>query len=207
MIDCIIFDIDGTLIDTEESIIKALQRLLKERLGKDCSDEELSFVLGIPGTTALEKLGLSHIEGLNDVWNDYIENYYWNCIKVFDGIEAALKTLKENNIKTGIVTSRTREEFDTQFIPFGLAEYMDCVICADDTLHHKPHPEPLLKFLELSGVCPQNSIYVGDTAYDMACAKGANIKFALASWGSRDNSINPDYVLSKPQDIVALCAG
>ena len=70
---------------------------------------------------------------------------------------------------------------------------MDCIICADDTAEHKPKPGPLLKYMEYTGARPSEVLYVGDTVYDMQCARGAGVDFALARWGNPDGRMDADY--------------
>jgi phosphoglycolate phosphatase-like HAD superfamily hydrolase len=104
-----------------------------------------------------------------------------------------------------IVTSKTKEEFLNDFVPFGLINYFKLVVCADDTEKHKPNPEPILKFIELSGADKSKTIYIGDTKYDMDCAFGAGIDFALALWGAKSSiGINANYIFENPKQILEL---
>ncbi|HYF81571.1 MAG TPA: HAD family hydrolase [Clostridia bacterium] len=202
MIKCVVFDVDGTLIDTGEAIISSLQKVLEEDLGKAYSEDELSFAFGIPGAVTLERLGVNNIESSLAKWIKYL-NDFSDSMKIFDGIDNCLRKIKELNIKTGIVTSKTREEFDSNFIPFGLADYFDYVICADDTAKHKPHPEPILKLMEMSGDDPKDLVYIGDTKYDKECAEGAGVKFGLALWGAKSSEgFDSAYILHSPIDIL-----
>ena len=202
MYDCVIFDVDGTLIDTEKMIIKALQKVLQEELKHQYNYDELTFVLGIPGAGSLEKLGVKNVEGACQKWDLYMREY-GEQIKVYPGIKSVLEDLSKRGIKTGIVTSKTKEQFKNDFLPLGLAEYLEYVVCADDTARHKPDPDPLLKFLELAQVSAEKAIYVGDTIYDMRCARGAGLDFALALWGARiTEGIAAKYNLEKPEDIL-----
>ncbi|HYE11436.1 MAG TPA: HAD family hydrolase [Patescibacteria group bacterium] len=204
MIKCVVFDVDGTLIDTGEAIISSLQKVLKENSGQAYSDDELSFAFGIPGAVTLAKLGVSDIEASLEKWIKYL-NDFSDTMKIFDGIESCLKKIKELNIKTGIVTSKTKEEFDSNFIPFGLESYFDYVICADDTDKHKPHPEPILKLMEMCGDDPKDLVYIGDTKYDKECAEGAGVRFGLALWGAKStDGFDSSYILHSPNDILEL---
>lgn len=206
MIKCVVFDVDGTLIDTGKAIIASLQKVLKEDLGQAYSEDELNFAFGIPGAVTLKKLGINDkdIDGSLDKWIKYL-NDFSDSIKVYEGIENCLRKLKNGNMKTGIVTSKTREEYDTSFVPYGLADYFDYVVCADDTDKHKPHPEPILKVLEISGSAPENVIYIGDTKYDMECAQGAGVRFALAGWGAVSwEGFEPYHILREPDEILSI---
>lgn len=204
MYNYIIFDIDGTILDTETAVLSSLQKLLLEELNKNYSFEDLSFALGIPGETALNKLGIKNILESNEKWNRYLKEYFHH-VKVFEGIKDTLIKLDEMNISTGIVTSKTKEEFINDFVPFDLTKHFKFVVCADDTAKHKPDPEPILKFIELSGAEKSKTIYIGDTKYDMHCASSAGIDFALALWGAKSSEgIDANYILENPKRILEL---
>ena len=204
MIKCVVFDVDGTLIDTGEAILSSLQKVLEEDLGQTYSLDELAFAFGIPGAATLNKLGVKDIEGSLEKWIKYMDDFS-DSIKVFDGIDNCLKKIKELDIETGIVTSKTKAEYESSFIPFGLAGYFDYVICADDTERHKPHPEPILKLLEISGNKPEDIVYIGDTVYDKECAEGAGVKFGLALWGVKgSDNMGSSYILHSPDDILDM---
>lgn len=204
MYNCIIFDIDGTLLDTEIAVLSSLQKLVFEELHKNLSFDELRFALGIPGEVTLNKLGITNISDCNVKWNIYLKKYFHN-VKVFDGIKDTLNKLNEIGILTGIVTSKTKEEFLNDFLPFDLNNYFKLVVCADDTEKHKPNPDPILKFIELFGVDKSKAIYIGDTKYDADCAFGADIDFALALWGAKSSiGINANYILESPKQVLEL---
>lgn len=206
MIKCVVFDVDGTLIDTGEAIISSLQKVLEEDLGQAYPEDALSFAFGIPGAVTLKRLGVNDIESSLAKWIKYLDDFS-DSMKIFDGIDNCLKRIKELNIKTGIVTSKTKEEFESNFIPFGLIDYFDYVVCADDTTKHKPHPEPILKLLNISGNNPEDIVYIGDTEYDKKCAEGAGVKFGLALWGAKSpEGIDPTYLLHSPEDIMDILA-
>jgi HAD superfamily hydrolase (TIGR01549 family) len=202
MYKCVIFDVDGTLIDTEVAVKKSLQKVLYEECQKEYSLDTLDFALGIPGRDTLEKLGIKDIDRAHDNWNKYMSEYK-DSVKVFNGIENSLEELKANNIQLGIVTSKTEEELNADFVEFGLMKYLDYIVCADHTEKHKPDPEPILKFLELSGFSDKEVIYIGDTIYDYKAAKGASVKFALALWGAKNpESVGADIKIAEPKDII-----
>lgn len=204
MFQCIIFDVDGTLIDTEFADKKSLQKVLIEETGKEYALDDLDFMLGIPGHDALEILGVTDIAKAKRKWNQYMNDFH-DEIRVFDGVERMLMDLKANNIVTGIVTSKTRLELENDFIPFGLMRFLDFYVCADNTKKHKPNPDPILKFLEISGVSNQQAIYIGDTMYDFKAATAANVKFGLALWGAKNHeTINAFVKIDQPADIFEI---
>ncbi len=201
----IIFDIDGTLLDTEDAVLLSLKDVVEEDKNQQADIDTLRFALGIPGPDALHQLGFDDPVYYNSRWEEKFKNYY-DRIRVFDGIQPTLIKLKKQQYQLGIITSKNKKEFQTDFVPFGLADYFSTVICAEDTCMHKPFSEPMDKFLQLSKATPEGAVYVGDTPYDLQCAKGAGVRFALALWGCKTpGGIAADYFLEKPEDIFDRC--
>ncbi|MEC0091997.1 HAD family hydrolase [Paenibacillus macquariensis] len=204
MYNTIIFDVDGTLIDTERAVLGSLQKMLKIDYDFHYESHELYFVLGIPGVYSLKELGVRDIAKAHARWEHFMKDFY-HTIEVFGGITELLVTLKQRNINQGIVTSKTSQELQDDFVPFGLMDNLTHVVCADDTLKHKPNPDPLLKYLEISGADPKSSIYIGDTIYDYECARDAGVDFGLALWGCKNHeSIPAKYKLEQPIDVITL---
>ncbi|SMF86998.1 haloacid dehalogenase superfamily, subfamily IA, variant 1 with third motif having Dx(3-4)D or Dx(3-4)E [Paenibacillus uliginis N3/975] len=204
MYNTFIFDIDGTLIDTEQAVLSSLQKLLKVDYDRDIDLKDLNFALGIPGMYALQQLGIDDMNQALDRWDSFMKEYY-STIDVFSGIKELLDELKKQSVMKGVVTSKTDQEFSHDFVPFGLTGHFPHVVCADDTELHKPHPEPLFKFLEISGADAMSSIYIGDTIYDYECARDAGIDFGLALWGCKNHEAIPaKYKFEKPLDILTL---
>ncbi|MDR3552947.1 MAG: HAD family hydrolase [Clostridia bacterium] len=200
----IAFDIDGTLIDTEQATLLSMQKAAFLHTGRKYRLEELRFSLGITGEDALRKLRIKDVQGCNRLWAaEYRE--LASLTRAFAGAASTLTRLQQAGCSLGIVTSKSAEEYAADFTPFGLTGLFRVVVCADDTARHKPDPEPLLKYLELAGADPRDTLYIGDTAYDLQCARGAGVDFALALWGcgpSRD--ICPDFALNELSEIPGI---
>lgn len=202
MYDTVIFDVDGTLIDTEKAVIGSLQSMLRIDYGMEMDAAELSFVLGIPGAASLQRLGIGQTGPACDRWNERMKDFF-DTIEVFEGIEEVMAAIQSRKLVQGIVTSKTREELLHDFAPFGLMKYLNFTVCADDTYNHKPDPEPLLKFLDLSCSNRETSLYIGDTVYDYECARAAGVDFGLALWGCKQpDRIPAKHLFQRPQDIL-----
>lgn len=201
----IVFDIDGTLIDTEYAVLHSLQDTLIAVTGINREINELTFALGIPGKNALKKLNVpeNSISLILGHWEKCMSNYS-NTVCVFQGISELLDALVQYGCELGIVTSKTREEFKQDFEPFDISKYFTTIICADDTVEHKPDPDPLFKYMEVSNANNKELIYIGDSVYDWECAKSAKVDFALAGWGSLSREIMADYYLEKPDDLLLI---
>ncbi|MGG4091504.1 HAD family hydrolase [Paenibacillus lautus] len=204
MYQSVIFDIDGTLLNSDQAILMAFQKALLEETGQEHSIEMLTSFMGMTSVNSLTKLGVPDVAQANAKILQYLRRFF-HLMGLYSGIEDMLQQLKKKNVHMGIVTSKTREEFTTDFLPLGINDFFSCVVCADDTSKHKPEAEPLLKYMELTGVNPAKSVYIGDTLYDQQCADAAKIDFALALWGAKQPKITvAKHYLNHPDEILRI---
>ncbi len=204
MFTTIIFDVDGTLIDTEEAILNSLQKVLRAE-GRAYSQDELRFALGIPGMDTLKQLEIDDAERVLATWSETVLEFS-DTVRLFQGAQEVVTQLADRPLRLGIVTSKTKQEVRDEFDPFGLSHHFDCIVSASDTVKHKPHPDPLLLCLETLGAPKEGALYIGDSIYDMQCAHSAGIPFALALWGSKTTAPfdAAEYILNEPMDVLKL---
>ena len=204
MYDCIIFDVDGTLIDTENAVLTTYRKVFLDEFHRDILPEELRAAYGVPTGLAMKNLGFKNVREAEENYHKHLFKEFCN-VKPFNGILPVLEILKSKGIVTGIVTSRDKKEVTNDVCLQGLITYFQYVICTDDTEKHKPDPEPLLKLIEKTGLKASNVLYIGDTYFDYMCAKSAGVDFALALWGTKSSvNINAKYNMDKPADILQL---
>ncbi len=204
MYKCIIFDVDGTLIDTRDVCYESIKEfIINEKLPMP-NEDLLNEFFGLSTKACFSLLGLN--EGCESEMKKWVEIYekYSYLTKVYDNIPNILKELKDMNIKLGIVTSRTYNELYTDNCFITISDFFDYIIAYDDTKFHKPNPEPLISFLKKSGYKKEDCIFIGDTAVDIECAQKANVDFALASWGAIMPSDYKIKRLLKVYDILSL---
>ena len=125
------------------------------------------------------------------------------CNRMFEGMKNVIRSLHNQNIYMGVVTSKTTWEYEHDFTHFDLSGYFGLAICVEHTPKHKPDPQPLLKFFELSGQDPATSLYLGDSTSDAQCAQGAGVDFALAGWGAVEN-LPAKYIPNDPMEILDI---
>ncbi len=179
----IVFDVDGTLIDTFYSNMQSLQDTLKELTGEVHPLEELGRFFGIPGLETAVQLGLPDPEAALAQWEARLQRYR-HTDRVYDGIPQLLETLSRAGLCLGVVTSRTRAEFDADFSKLSIARHFRTIITASDTLRHKPEPDPLLEYIRRTGCEKGQVLFIGDSPYDMQCAAAAGVASGLAGWGA-----------------------
>lgn len=183
-VKAVIFDLDGTIVDSMGTILRTFQRVFKEEGMAVPEPEKIAAVFGRGGRgIVLELLGPERsrdavlVERLT-VRQREISNETLNEIGVMEGAEETLRALKERGIKVAVATNRgpsTEKLLDM----LGLSEYFDVVVTARHVRNIKPHPEPLLTALDLLGVKPEEALFVGDSDIDLQTGKAAGIKTML----------------------------
>ena len=204
MYERIVFDIDGTLIDSEKAVRLSLCDLIREEWGEERSPGELVFSFGVPGVQSLRELGFSDPEAADRRWSQLLQGYFAE-LSLFEGVHSMLDGLRNRKIPLGLLTSKTRAEYRDEFVPFGLSSCFEGYICADDTQRHKPDPEPMFEYFTRYGGEPGSTLYVGDSPFDSACAHAAGVDFALACWGAhQETGINARFYPRTPEDLLDI---
>jgi len=198
----IVFDVDGTLINTEDSILLALQEVLLTELNKKYKAVDLEFVLGVPGTATITEFGFSDPVKALKSWEEKMKTLAHKNI-IFEGVMSLVTALKSSGHTLGIVTSRRERECYGDPLFELLADHFDYIVTADSTEKHKPDGQPLLYFLDISKSRADETLYVGDTQYDSSCAQHAGVDFYLAGWGAVEpQNIKSIEELTHPFDLM-----
>lgn len=211
----IAFDIDGTLIDTEKTGVLSLIKTIKELMNLDMIYDHAKFYFGIPSSKVADLLGYNDSKKFGEQWEkNFIE--LSGYIAPFPGVMQMLSTVKNAGYLTAMVTSRSRFEFQyDKYLP-SMVPFIDVVICAEDSISHKPNPGPMLKCLkkvsELTGseIDPKTCLYIGDTEHDSKCAIGAQCDFALMDWKDRGSmGIPAKFIFHNAEEVVEIlgCSG
>lgn len=205
-----IFDIDGTLVDTEKTGVLSLQKTIRDMMGIEMPYDEVYKFFGIPSSKVASLLKYPQEESFAHTWEqNFIDMRY--LMKTFPGVDSMLQSLKEAGIHLGVVTSRSRFEVDNDPIFAGMADLFEVVISAEDSEKHKPEPDPVLAYMrkssELTGteVKPQDCIYLGDTMHDYGCGHSAGCDFALADWKEKGmQGIPAEYRFTTSEEILKI---
>ena len=199
-----IFDIDGTLIDTERTGVESLIKTVKELMNIDMPYEEAYGYFGFPSGRVPVMLNYNAPEEFMELWErNFISLKYLS--KAFPGVEDILRELHQEGCHIGCVTSRNRFEVENDEHLKPLLKYIEVEICVEDCVNHKPHPEPALTFLERIGMKAEDCMFIGDTIQDCQCAHASGIPFLLADWHKRGmRDIPADAIASDAQQMLAI---
>jgi len=181
--DAVIFDLDGTLIDTKELILESFRRATREVLGTRPRDEEVLGYIGIPLIEQVSIIAPDHVEELMESYQRHNSALHDDLIGSFKGTPEMLATLRRQGRLLGVVTSKRTKPARRGLDSFDLSPYFEVVMGMEDSEKHKPDPVPLLSAAGRLGVDPYRCAYVGDSIYDMQAARGAKMVAIAAMWG------------------------
>lgn len=183
MIDTVIFDFDGTLVNTNDVIIDAWQHTYRHYINKEMPVDHITKCFGEPLLiTMAREFPQVPPEESAEVYRSRQREMADDLVRLFPGITKMLHAVKEAGYKMGVVTSRTTESTMFYMEKFGIADLFDALVSCDDTDKHKPDPEPLLLGLEKLGAEADKAIMIGDSPFDMKCANNAGVRTGLVSW-------------------------
>lgn len=205
----VLFDLDGTVIDSGAIILASMRHAAKEVLGEEPSDELLMAAVGGPGLEAqMRALSPDLAEELVRVYRAHNEPLH-DGISSFAGMEDVLVRLKDEGRRLGIVTAKRRETVELAFARVPIRHLFETVVGGDETKGHKPDPEPLLLAAARLNVEPGSCAYVGDSPFDIRAAKAAGMYAVGVTWGGihdreRLEPEEPDVLVETPADLYGV---
>jgi pyrophosphatase PpaX len=208
----VLFDLDGTLINTNDLIVASLQHILKEHLSLDVPAETIYQHFGEPLPTTLGRYCKERAIELVDLYRAWNVAHHDVLIKQFEGIREMLEEIRGAGLKLGIVTSKMHDMAMRGLQVCDLDTHFDTVVGMDETEKHKPLPEPIYLALERLGEKPGDHVLmVGDSTFDLLCGRNAGVKTAAVGWTLIDrnllNATSPDYWVETPAELTALVLG
>lgn len=208
MITHILFDFDGTLMDTNDLIVEALRKSALKFRGRDIDKEELDKVLGKPLAVQMRELDPEHAEEMDAYYRQYYRARRDEYTKEFDGIREMLDTFLDMGLKMGIVSNKGTSGIQHGLTSFDMHKYFGSTISADDVIKRKPDPEGIYMALEELGGKPGNTLFVGDSAHDIESGKSAGARTILVGWTILDRKrlmeSGPDHLVETPAEIVDI---
>lgn len=206
-VPCVLFDLDGTVIDSGAIILASMRHAAETVLGGEWSDAELMRAVGGPGLEAqMVALDPDRAEELVAVYRLHNEALH-DTLECCAGVDTVLATLKQRGHRLGIVTAKRRSTADLAFARLPIEHLFETIVGGDETELHKPHPEPLLLGLERLGAAAGDAAYVGDSPFDMQAAKAAGLYAVGVSWGrihTADKLADADVVVHRPEELLEL---
>ena len=205
----VLFDLDGTLIDSAELIMTAFEDTVQANLHQTI---DRTTILGMWSRPIRERFHALAPDRDEMLAQDYLRRYlalHDRYARLFPGIAAVLETLHQRGYAMGIVTSKRRATTQAAVQGFRLDRWCTVTITDEDVARHKPDPEPVRTAASRLGAPVAEALMVGDSPLDIAAGRRAGADTAAALWGTVDVSPllaeAPDHRLALPEDLLALC--
>jgi pyrophosphatase PpaX len=204
----VLFDLDGTLIDSGPIILASMHHAVRTVLGREIASEELAATVGGQGLVAqMHALDPERADALVEAYRVHNEPLH-ETLEAFEGMVDVLASLKADGRKLGIVTAKRHSTVGLAFerLPW-LGEQFDLVVAHEDTERHKPDPDPVLWAAERLGVEPASAAYVGDSPFDIRAAKAAGAFAVGVGWGGLHSAETllaeePDAFVHSPEELL-----
>ncbi|HEX7309785.1 MAG TPA: HAD-IA family hydrolase [Gaiellaceae bacterium] len=200
----VLFDLDGTLVDSAAVILGSFHHATETVLRRRFPDEEILARVG--GTNLAHQMALldpDRVDELVRVYREHNDPQYSELV-CFDGVLDVLVRLKAEGRSLGIVSAKRRPTIERVLGSAGMGEYFDAVVGSDDTERHKPEPEPILKALELLDAVPAEAAYVGDSPFDVAAARAAGVYGVAVGWGGIHRVDDADAIVETPEELLGV---
>jgi pyrophosphatase PpaX len=209
-----LFDLDGTLIDSIDLILRSYRHTMQVHRGGVPTPPDDVWMKGL-GTPLWVQFRLwtddeAEIEAMVATYRAYNLTHHDALVKPYVGVVEEVVKLKRLGKRLGLVTSKLKDGAMRGLKLAGLDQAFEIVVGAGDVTHPKPHPEPVLKALELLDASPEGAVFIGDSRHDLECGRAAGVKTAAVLWGPFDRAhladLAPDYWLEKPEELRQLYA-
>lgn len=210
----ILFDLDGTLVDTAPDLGYALN-LQRERHGLAPLPQCDIRPYASHGSKGLLAVGFNLVPedgrfpAMREEYLNLYDQVFTRSPVLFDGIAEVLQEIEQRRIPWGIVTNKPRRFSEPLIKAMQLDQRVSCLVCGDDTVRAKPHPDTLLMACKMTGIKAGNCVYVGDAERDIQAGRAAGMKTIVALFGYIDADDNPgkwgaDAMISSPAELLAF---
>ena len=204
----VLFDLDGTLIDTLGLILESFRQGALDVLGREVSSDQVRSLIGIPLIEQARSLAPGHVEELMTAYRQRNIELHDSMIRYFEGTREMLEALKAEGRRLAVVTSKRNGPALEGLSSFDLQGYFEFISGLEETEKHKPDPEPLLVAARRLGLPITECIYVGDSIYDMRAARAAGIVAVGVLWGvaTREELLEAgaEHLASSPHELPAV---
>lgn len=209
-IKAVLFDLDGTIIDTNELIIESFLHALKGIVPAGFGREHIIPSMGQPLTMQLQQFsGRQQVDDLTQLYREYNHRRHDEMVDLFPGVAEVVPALHEAGIKLGIVTTKMRGTTLRALELLGIAKYMETIVSLDDVEHAKPHPEPVAKAIAALGVDAAATFMIGDSSVDVKSAIAAGAIPVGVAWSLKGEKVLYEagavHMLREMNELLTLC--
>lgn len=207
----VLYDLDGTLLDTNELILRSFEHALDLHMPGMYTREQILPHMGQPLVQQMERFAPGRVAELVATYRKFNLEQHDALVRAFAHVQDVLRELHEAGCKQAIVTSKMRLTTEKGLKLCGLTPYLDAVVTLDECEQHKPHPEPVEKAMALLGAEPAKTIMVGDSPYDIEAGRAAGVATVGVKWSLRGEvglrAHQPDYLVNDMLELKKIILG
>ena len=212
MIDTVLLDLDGTIVDTNELIIASFINTLESNGLNPLTREQIIPHMGLTLEQQLRAFsGVDDVTSYVTAYREYSAIHHDAMVAPFPEVNEVLTRLQAAGIKLGVVTTKIRPNTLKVLKMFQLDQFMQVIITQDDVEHTKPHPQPIERAMEALGSSPERTLMVGDSPADLQSASAAGVMSAAVAWSLKGeeelSKYHPQYILHSMSDLYELVLG
>lgn len=211
MIRTVLFDLDGTILDTNELIFRSFEYAWARKGHTDVSREKLTPYMGGTLTDMFREVtgvGDAEVEELIGLYREFNWAHHDELVTAYPHVNEVMGALQAAGVRMGVVTTKIRKTSEMGLKLCGLDGYIETIVSLDDVQHPKPHPEPVLKALDAMRADPATTVMVGDSKGDLLAARAAGVRSIAVGWTikSREelNRCEPDYWIEDMKDLLPI---
>ena len=207
----LLFDFDGTLLDTNELIVQTFMYIFDEKFpGKYSTQDCLQFI-GPSLKQTFDEITPGETDAMIAKYKEWNAVHHDELVKGYDAVLETLEELHALGVKLAIVSTKSSEGLARGMNVLGAGHLFEVVVGQDDVEHVKPHPEPVLLALEKLGVEKEAAIMIGDNSHDIEGGKNAGVRTAGVAWSAKGvdflNAYEPTYMLNHMRDLLEIVKG
>lgn len=207
-ITTLLFDFDGTLLDTNELIVQTFLSVLGEHFPGEYGREDVLHFIGPSLEQTFTKIAPGKVSELSDQYRRLNRTLHDELVSEYDGVAETLRTLKSRGLKMAIVSTKREETILHGLKLMGVHDVFDVLVALDHVQNPKPHPEPLELALRLLNADQQGALMIGDNSHDIEGGKNAGVRTAGVAWTAKGEeflaSFEPDFMLQHISDLLEL---
>lgn len=212
MIDTVLLDLDGTIVDTNELIIASFINTLESNGLAPLTREQIIPHMGLTLEQQLRAFsGVDDVTSYVTAYREYSAIHHDTMVAPFPEVTEVLTRLQAEGIKLGVVTTKIRPNTLKVLEMFQLDQFMEVIITQDDVEHTKPHPQPIERAMEALGSSPERTLMVGDSPADLQAASAAGVMSAAVAWSLKGeeelSKYHPQYILHTMSNLYELVLG